>query len=112
MRPALAFSSLALACAGALFSTAASASCYVVYSASQQVLYRSTEPPVNLSYQLHQTVPYRYGQGATMVFGIADANCGPDADPYYDLKPTQVVYREGRAQRVRPGQRAPRRDRE
>ena len=74
MRPALAFSSLALACAGALFSTAASASCYVVYSASQQVLYRSTEPPVNLSYQLHQTVPV-LARGATLVFSPDNYGC-------------------------------------
>ncbi len=74
MRQALAFSCLALACAGTFFSTAASASCYVVYSASQQVLYRSTEPPVNLSYQLHQTVPVLAG-GATLVFSPDNYGC-------------------------------------
>ena len=77
MRPTLAFSSLAclaLAGAAALFSPAASASCYVVYSASQQVLYRSTEPPVNLSYQLHQTVPV-LAHGATLVFSPDNYGC-------------------------------------
>lgn len=77
MRPTLAFSSLAclaLAGAAALFSPAASASCYVVYSASQQVLYRSTEPPVDLSYQLHQTVPV-LATGATLVFSPDPYGC-------------------------------------
>ena len=95
-----------------LLAAGAQAACYTVMGPKGNITAQTSTPPVDMSYQLHQTVPYRYGQGATMVFGIADANCGPDADPYYDLKPTQVVYREGRAQRVRPGQRAPRRDRE
>ena len=79
MRPALAFSSLALACAGAVFSPAASASCYVVYSASQQVVYRSTEPPVNLSYQLHQTVPV-LARGATLVFSPENYGCDTEVN--------------------------------
>ena len=74
MRQALAFSSLALACAGAFFSPAAAASCYVVYGPSQQVIYRSTEPPVDLSYQLHQTVPV-LERGATLVFSPDNHGC-------------------------------------
>lgn len=74
MRQALAFSSLALACAGALFSPAAAAACYVVYGPSQQVIYRSTEPPVDLSYQLHRTVPV-LARGATLVFSPDDYGC-------------------------------------
>ena len=51
------------------------------------------------------------GRGATLVFGIADPDCGPPADAYYDGPATPVVYREGLAQPVR-AVRAPRRDRE
>ena len=74
MRQALAFSSLALACAGAFFSPAAVASCYVVYGPSQQVIYRSTQPPVDLSYQLHSTVPV-LAPGATLVFSPDNEGC-------------------------------------
>jgi|GEM_PF-3843483 len=44
-----------------------------------------------MAYQLHQTVPYRYGPDATMVFALADRDCGPPADRYYDLAPTPVA---------------------
>lgn len=79
MRRSLAFSSLALACAGAVVSPAASASCYVVYSAAQQVIYRSTEPPVNLSYELHQTVPV-LARGATLVFSPENYGCDSEVN--------------------------------
>ena len=62
-----------------LLAAGAHAACYTVMGPKGQILSQSSTPPVDMSYQLHQTVPYRYGQGATMVFGIADANCGPDA---------------------------------
>ena len=95
-----------------LFAGGAQAACYTVMGPKGQILSQSATPPVDMSYQLHQTVPYKYGRGASMVFGIADNNCGPEIDPYYDLMPTPVVYREGRRARVRHGMRAPRRDRE
>lgn len=99
--------------AGALLLAAgAQAACYTVLGPKGQILSESMNPPVDMAYQLHQTVPYKYGRGATMVFGIADDNCGREVDTYYDLKPTQVVYRDSRGKRVRPGVRAPRRDRE
>ncbi len=101
----------AVVLAATLFSAAASAACYTVLGPKGEVLSQSPNPPVDMSYQLHQTVPYRYGPGATMVFGIADPNCGEAVDKYYDLKPTEVVYRSGRDRRAR-GLRAPRRDRE
>lgn len=76
MRPTFAFASLALALglAGAVFSPAASAACYVVYGPSEQVIYRASEPPVNLSYQLHQTVPVLV-PGATLVFSLDNHGC-------------------------------------
>ncbi|QTD44165.1 hypothetical protein [Ottowia testudinis] len=95
-----------------LLGAGAQAACYTVMGPKGKILSETSTPPVDMRYQLHQTVPYKYGRGATMVFGIADGNCGLAADPYYDLKPTQVVYREDRRARTRSGMRAARRDRE
>ncbi len=95
-----------------LLAAGAHAACYTVMGPKGQILSQSSTPPVDMSYQLHQTVPYKYGPGATMVFGIAETNCGPAADPYYDLMPTQVAYRDNRPTRTRTGTHAPRRDRE
>ena len=50
----------------------AHAGCYTVLGPKGQVLQESSTPPVNMAYQLHQTVPYAYGQGSTMVFGSAE----------------------------------------
>ena len=96
----------------------AHAACYTVLGPKGQVLQESSTPPVNMAYQLHQTVPYAYGQGATMVFGIADPRCGDDLDRYYDLKTAPVVYEAPRkgvrksGKRARKHHRAPRQDRE
>jgi len=79
----------------------AHAACYTVLGPKGQVLQESSTPLVDMSYQLHQTVPYAYGQGATMVFGIADARCGEELDRYYDLKTAQVLH-EAPAQKARP----------
>ena len=70
----------------------AHAGCYTVLGLKGQVLQESSTPPVDMAYQLHQTVPYAYGQGSTMVFGSADRDCGVALDRYYDLKTAQVVY--------------------
>ena len=75
-----------------ILAAGAQAACYTVLGPKGKVLSESATPPVDMAYQLHQTVPYAYGQGATMVFGIADARCGDDMDRYYDLKTAQVVY--------------------
>ena len=97
-----------------LLAAGAQAACYTVVGAQGQILSETSTPPVDMSYPLHQTVPYKYGPGATLVFGLADGNCGPAAaDSYDDLQATPVGYREdGSSQRVRSGTRAPRRDRE
>jgi hypothetical protein len=95
-----------------MLAAGAQAACYTVMGPKGEIVSQSSTPPVDMSYQLHQTVPYKYGKGATLVFGIAESNCGPAADPYYDLMPTQVAYRGDRPGRQRMGARAPRRDRE
>ena len=58
----------------ALFSQSAAASCYVVYGPDRDVVYRAPEPPVDMSYQIHQTLPL-VAPGATLVFTPDNFNC-------------------------------------
>ena len=55
MQPAIRYAAAALL--AGLASQGASAACYQVYGADQQLVYRSTVPPVDMAPQLHQTVP-------------------------------------------------------
>lgn len=69
LRPAL----VAAALAG-LLAPAAWAECYVVYGPDQQVVYRSQEPPVDMSRPIHQTLP-KVAPGGTMVFSLDNFGC-------------------------------------
>lgn len=57
------------------------ADCYTVLDAQGKIISQTSSPPVDMSYPLHQTVTARYGQGARLVFGIDDENCGPETEP-------------------------------
>ncbi len=62
---------------GALLLTVFSAqalACYTVYNRANQVIYRAMEAPVDMRYQLHQTLPAVFNDGH-MVFSITDTNC-------------------------------------
>jgi hypothetical protein len=48
--------------------------CYTVYNRANQVVYHAAQAPVNMSYQLHQTLPGFY-PGGHMVFSITDNDC-------------------------------------
>lgn len=48
--------------------------CYTVYNRANQVVYHAVQAPVNMSYQLHQTLPAFY-PGGHMVFSIIDNDC-------------------------------------
>ncbi|SFF22778.1 hypothetical protein [Paracidovorax wautersii] len=61
--------------AGLCASQGAAAACYVVYSADQQVIYRSQVPPVDLSRQLHDTLPRVAPAGSQLVFTLNDSGC-------------------------------------
>ncbi len=50
------------------------ASCYVIYDANDQVLYRSVEPPVDLSLPLHQALP-QVAPGGRLVFTLSNHGC-------------------------------------
>ena len=58
----------------ALFSQSAAASCYVVYGPDRDVVYRAPEPPVDMSRQIHETLPL-VAPGATLVFTPDSHNC-------------------------------------
>ena len=48
--------------------------CYTVYNRANQVVYHAMQAPVNMSYQLHQTIPGFY-PGGHLVFSISDTDC-------------------------------------
>ena len=73
---------LSLAALALLAAASAQASCYTVLNAKGDIVSQTSTPPVDMALRLDQTVPQRYGAGADMVFGIADENCGPPAEPY------------------------------
>ena len=57
----------------------ASAACYYVYSPSNELIYRSNRTPVDLTYQLHNTLPSVY-PGARMVFTLDEFNCATEVN--------------------------------
>ena len=57
-----------------LFAPGAWATCYVIYGADQQVIYRSQTPPVDLSRNLHETLP-QVAPGGTLVFSLDNYGC-------------------------------------
>lgn len=66
---------LAAAAALALLaSQSALAGCYRVYAADNELLYRSYEPPVDMSRQIHETLP-KVAPGGTLVFTLDEYGC-------------------------------------
>lgn len=55
-------------------SSSAWAACYTVYGPGNEVIYRDTVTPVDLSYPLSQTLP-RIAPGATLVFTLENVGC-------------------------------------
>lgn len=54
----------------------AMAYCYTVYNQKSEILYRSSQPPVDTSFQFHQTVPMVFPAGSNLVFGASEEACG------------------------------------
>jgi hypothetical protein len=48
--------------------------CYTVYNRANQVIYHAAAAPVDMRYQLHQTLPAVF-PGGHMVFSITDTSC-------------------------------------
>jgi hypothetical protein len=65
---------LILIAAGMLLAQPALATCYAVYS-GERLVFRSMTSPVDLSRSLHETVPARFGRGATLMFFPSSEGC-------------------------------------
>ena len=57
----------------------ASAACYTVLGAKNKVIYQSTSAPIDMSRQIHETLPGPF-PGANMVFSLRDTTC-PEIRP-------------------------------
>lgn len=64
----------AAALVAAFFSQSAMASCYVVYGPDKDIVYRAPEPPIDLSRQIHETLPV-VAPNSTLVFTPDNYNC-------------------------------------
>ena len=53
----------------------AHAGCYSVYNPAGNLIYQSSEAPVDTRYEYHRTIPQRFGQGATLVYVNDDQRC-------------------------------------
>jgi len=53
----------------------AHATCYSVYKADGSLLQQSSTTPVNLALQIGDTVPEKFGRGATMTVSADDVYC-------------------------------------
>jgi hypothetical protein len=60
-----------LACTIAL---PASATCYTVVGSKGRVIYQSTQAPIDMSRQIHETLPARFPDGH-LVFSLRDTSC-------------------------------------
>ena len=90
------------AVAGTLLSQGALAACYVVYGPAQQVIYRSTQPPVDLSYQLHETVPVVVPRG-TLVFTLDNGGCDFEVNQLAQYMHSKNSLQQARAPRAPRG---------
>lgn len=97
-----AFKFAAAALVAACFSQTASAACYVVYSPAKEIIYRSPEPPVDMSYQIHEVLP-RVAPGSTLVFTLDNHGCDLRINELPRFAPARMTGPGGR--------RAPRADR-
>lgn len=68
------FSYAGAALVAALFSQTATASCYLVYGPDRDIVYRAPEPPVDMSRQIHETLPL-IAPGSTLVFSPDNVGC-------------------------------------
>ena len=65
---------ICLAWLGMASALPAQAACYTVYLGTS-ITYRSTTPPVDLSRPYGETVPWRFGSGATMITTNDETGC-------------------------------------
>lgn len=99
--PATLRAALALA-ALACFAQSASAACYLVYGPDKEIVYRSYDPPVDMSQQFHETLP-RVAPGSVLVFSPDNFGC--------DVTINKLPLTPTAATGATPGMRPPRADR-
>lgn len=79
--------------------------CYTVYNRSNQVIYKAMQAPVDMQYQLHQTMPAVFNDGH-LVFSITDMDCPQVNQTRSNIRDSaggNVVYVVDRGQpRTRP----------
>ena len=56
-------------------SLSAYANCYSVYSPASKLIFQSSEAPVDTRFEYHDTVPQRFGRGATLVYVNDEQSC-------------------------------------
>jgi len=76
---------------------AASAACYVVYAPDNTVVYRSVQPPVDLSLPLHVTMP-QAAPGGRLVFALEPTGCELEI---HQLDRLHAMARAGQAHPLR-----------
>ena len=75
--PSIRLALLAAVAGCGFWASGALAACYVVYGADQQVVYRGQTPPVDMSRNLHETLP-AIAPGGRMVFSLDSDGCEPE----------------------------------
>jgi len=90
----------ALAGLAGLLAPAAWAECYVVYGPDQQVVYRSQGPPVDMSRQIHETLP-KVAPGGVMVFSLDNFGCELTVNKLPLKATSQAPKKAGKAPRER-----------
>ena len=95
----------------ALLSSQAAA-CYTVYNRNNQVLYNAAVAPVDMRYQIHQTLPAVY-PGGHLVFSVTDTACpalnrsrDASANAAVNSMPGRVSYSPSPGEAVTPGRSA------
>ncbi len=68
----------------------AAAACYTVFQADQTI-YQSTVSPVDLSRPLSDTVPQRFGSGASMAMRQGDGPCPELGEPFLHDAPVAAT---------------------
>lgn len=84
---------VAAALASVFFSQSAAAYCYLVYGPDQDIVYRAPEPPVDMSRQIHETLPL-VAPGSTLVFSPDSHGC--------ELTINKLPLASASVQRIRP----------
>ncbi|MEO8020808.1 hypothetical protein [Polaromonas sp.] len=77
--------------------------CYTVYNRSNQVVYHAAAAPVDMRYQLHQTLPAVY-PGGHLVFSVTDTSCPPVNSPRVTASARLDALSRGESYVERPGQ--------